>query len=199
MPPVEVPAIRSKRSAVGRPVRRSISASTRAGIRPRMPPPSIASTFTGAKTRDPPDLRAARVRQAAVTMTHLPKRLLILGSVAACVLGAAQPAAAQVQPAGTGEPAYTSSQQNKQFFEWPSSSGIDAYQVQFSYYENNSLKASPSYSAPNGATNYWADWDGVGTLAHGSTYGICAQGRYSLPNDPLFFADGPNSCSMGTM
>jgi hypothetical protein len=30
-------------------VRRSISSSTSAGISPRMPPPSIASTFTGAQ------------------------------------------------------------------------------------------------------------------------------------------------------
>jgi len=131
-------------------------------------------------------------------MTHLPKRLLILGSLA-CALGAAQPAAAQVQPAGSGEPAYTSSQQNKQFFEWPATSGIDGYQVQFSYYENNTLKANPTYPAPNGASSYWADWDGVGPLVHGGKYEICAQGRYSLPDDPLFFADGPNSCSMGTM
>ena len=37
------------------------------------------------------------------------------------------------------------------------------------------------------------------TLQHGGQYGICAQGSYSLPNDSLFFPDGPNSCSMGTM
>ncbi len=36
-------------------------------------------------------------------------------------------------------------------------------------------------------------------LQHGAQYGICAQGAYSLPNDSLFFPDGPNSCSMGTM
>ena len=83
MPPVEVPAIRSNSSAVGRPVRRSISASTRAGIRPRMPPPSIERTFMrAAKTRDPPDLRAGRPRQAGATMTHLSKRFLLLGAFA---------------------------------------------------------------------------------------------------------------------
>src|SRR5215210_707287 len=47
MPPVDVPAIRSNSSAVRRPVRRSISASTTAGISPRMPPPSIARILTG--------------------------------------------------------------------------------------------------------------------------------------------------------
>src|SRR5215210_4331833 len=197
MPPVEVPAIRSKRSAVGRPVRRSISASTRAGIRPRMPPPSIASTFTGAKTRDPPDLRAARVRQAAATMRLLPKRLLLLGTVA-CALGAAQTAAAQVQPAGTGEPAFTNSQQNTQWLEWPATSGADGYRVKYSYYENNALVTDPTYDMPNGASNQWANWSGVKTLQHGGQYGICAQGYWSLPNDSLFFPDGSNSCSLGT-
>ena len=45
MPPVEVPAIRSNRSAVCLPVRSSRFASTIAGITPRIPPPSIDSTF----------------------------------------------------------------------------------------------------------------------------------------------------------
>jgi hypothetical protein len=110
------------------------------------------------------------------------------------VLGAvAQPASAQVQPAGTGEPAYTSSTQNKQWFEWPATSGIDDYKVKFSYYENNALKADPTYPMPNGAGNVWSDWSGIGTLQHGGQYGICAQGYYSFPNDSLFFPDGPNS------
>jgi hypothetical protein len=41
MPPVEVPAMRSKSSQTGLPVRRSISESTIAGMMPRMPPPSM--------------------------------------------------------------------------------------------------------------------------------------------------------------
>jgi hypothetical protein len=130
-------------------------------------------------------------------MTHLPKRLLILGTVA-CALGVAQPAAAQVQPAGTGEPAYTSSQQNKQWFEWPATSGADGYRVKYSYYENNALAADPTYDSPNGASNQWADWNGVKPLVHGGQYGICAQGYFSFPGDSLFFPDGPNSCSTGT-
>src|SRR5919202_303511 len=48
--PVEVPATRSNSSAVLRPVRRSTSASTRAGMMPRIPPPSIASTRTRSAT-----------------------------------------------------------------------------------------------------------------------------------------------------
>jgi plastocyanin len=70
--------------------------------------------------------------------------------------------------------------------------------VKYSYYENNASVADPTYDAPTGASNQWANWSGVKTLQHGSQYGICAQGYWSLPNDSLFISDGPNSCSMGT-
>jgi PKD repeat protein len=126
-------------------------------------------------------------------------RLICLGAVA-CAVASAQPAAAQVQPAGTGEPAYTNSAQNTQFFEWPAQgAGIDGYQVQYRYYANNAEIASPTVNYGTGAGSTWANWSGVAALQHGAQYGICAQGRYSFTNDPLFFADGPNSCSMGTM
>jgi hypothetical protein len=71
--------------------------------------------------------------------------------------------------------------------------------VRFDHYENNALKASPSYTMTNGASNVWANWSGVATLQHGGQYGICAQGSYRLAGDSLFISDGPNSCSMGTM
>jgi hypothetical protein len=76
-------------------------------------------------------------------MTHLRKQILILGTVA-CVLGAVQTATAAVQPAGTGEPLYTNSAQNTQWFEWPSTSGIGGYRVQYSYYEDNAPVAQPT-------------------------------------------------------
>jgi hypothetical protein len=63
MPPVEVPAIRSTIVAIGRPVRASISASTSAGISPRMPPPSIASAFT--RARLPPRAAPGACQRAA--------------------------------------------------------------------------------------------------------------------------------------
>src|SRR5688500_15473246 len=126
-------------------------------------------------------------------------RLICLGAVA-CAVALAQPAAAQVQPAGTGEPLFTNSAQNTQFFEWPTQgSGIDAYQVQFRYYANNAEVASPTVNYGTGAGNAWANWSGVASLQHGGQYGVCAQGRYSFTNDSLFYPDGPNSCSMGTM
>ena len=125
-------------------------------------------------------------------------RMLCLG-VLACTVALAEPAAAQIQPAGTGEPAYTNSAQNTQWFEWPAVSGIDGYKARFDYYENNVLKASPNITTTNGATNQWANWSGVANLQHGGQYGICAQGSYSFPDDEMYFPDGPNSCSMGTM
>jgi plastocyanin len=124
---------------------------------------------------------------------------LCIGAVA-CAAAAAGPASAQVQPAGTGEPAFTNSAQNTQWFEWPASSGADAYRIRYDYYENNALRTSPVVNAPNASSgSSWANWSGVATLQHGAQYGICAQGQYSFPNDSLFFPDGPNSCSMGTM
>src|SRR6478609_8839839 len=124
--------------------------------------------------------------------------LLLLG-VILCAAFMAGPASAQVQPAGTGEPLYTNSNQNTQWLEWPATSGIDAYRVRYDYYENNALVANPTQSpAPNGATNMWANWSGVRTLQHGGQYGICAQGQFRFPNDPLWISNGPNSCAMGT-
>src|SRR6478752_10305990 len=130
-------------------------------------------------------------------MTAPSTKLLSL-LAALLVLAVAQPAAAQVQPAGTGEPLFTNSQQNTQWLEWPATSGADAYRIQYSYYANNALVANPINPANNGGSA-WANWSGVSVLQHGGQYGICAQGQYSLPNDSLFFPDGPNSCSMGTM
>jgi plastocyanin len=87
------------------------------------------------------------------------------------------------------------------WFEWPASPSADAYRIRFDYYENNALRpSSPTVNLPNvNAGSMWANWSGVATLRHGAQYGICAQGQYSFPDDSLFFPDGPNSCSMGTM
>jgi PKD repeat protein len=126
--------------------------------------------------------------------------ILFLGMAAFAAAATAGPASAQVQPAGTGEPAFTNSTQNTQWFEWPASPSADAYRIRFDYFENNTPKASPVFNAPNvNAGTSWANWSGVANLQHGGQYGICAQGQLSLPNDSLFFSDGPNSCSTGTM
>ena len=97
MPPVEVPAIRSNSSAVGRPVRRSISASTRAGIRPRMPPPSIERTFTAGKTRDSraprprPQLRDAGAQLAVGPVDQQHQHRGVDGQVAEQLVDAEEP------------------------------------------------------------------------------------------------------------
>src|ERR1051325_1380395 len=108
---------------------------------------------------------AARARLLAMRLT----RLICLGAIAGTLVPAAT-AAAQVQPAGTGEPTYTNSAQNTQWFEWPAGSGADAYKIRFDYYENNTLKASPTYTMTNGGTNVWANWSGVAPLQHGGQY-----------------------------
>lgn len=127
------------------------------------------------------------------------KQMAALVASVAVAGGVPASAPAQVRPAGTGEPAFTNSVQNTQWFEWSAQpAGIDAYQVEYSYYENNALRASQSATYGTAAGVAWEDWSGVATLQHGARYGICAQGRYSFTNDPLFYPDGPNSCSTGT-
>ena len=101
-------------------------------------------------------------------------------------------------PEGTGEPLYTSSTQNTQWFRTTVPSGADDYRLKVSYYANNALVTTVTV---NNATSgvFWANWSGVANLQHGGQYGICVQGEMSFPNDSLYFADGPNSCSAGTM
>ena len=111
---------------------------------------------------------------------------------------AAPTASAAVQPAGTGEPAFTNSTQNTQHFEWGSpGSGIDAYRLVYSYYRDDVLVTTITQNGVPLSGTSWADWAGIATLEEGRKYAICVQGYYSFPNDSLFFADGPNSCSMG--
>jgi hypothetical protein len=118
--------------------------------------------------------------------------------VTAAALVAAAPASAGVEPAGTGEPLYTNSTGNTQWFSHVVPSGTDDYRLRYRYYENSVLVHEAMVSAPTSGTT-WANWSGVRTLQEGSQYGICVQGEYSFPNDSLYFSDGPNSCSMGTM
>jgi hypothetical protein len=117
--------------------------------------------------------------------------------VLAAALAAAGPAAADVVPEGTGEPAYTNSTQNTQFFRVTEPGGIDDYRLKFSYYANNALVAEQTLNNAQPGV-IWANWSGVANLQHGGQYGICVQGYYSFPNDSLYIPDGPNSCSAGT-
>jgi len=140
-------------------------------------------------------------RGIAASMGSVNKRLLnplCILIVLAAALAAAGPAAADVVPEGTGEPAYTNSTQNTQWFRVTVPSGTDDYRLRYSYYANNALVNELTI---NGATSgvTWANWSGVASLQHGGQYGICVQGYYSFPNDSMYFSDGPNSCSMGTM
>jgi hypothetical protein len=121
----------------------------------------------------------------------------ILIVCAAAILAAAGPAAAEVVPAGTGEPLYTNSTQNTQWFQVTKPTGVGGYRLRYSYYANNALVTEVTVTnATSGLT--WANWSGVATLQHGGQYGICVQGEYTFPNDSLWIADGPNSCTMGT-
>ena len=125
------------------------------------------------------------------------KLLCSLIAAAAC-LALAGPAAAQVAPEGTGEPAYTNSAQNTQWFRYSQPAGTDAYRLKFMYYANSVLVKEENVSVTGSGTTF-ANWSGVATLQHGGQYGICVQGYYSFPDDAVYYPDGPNSCSMGTL
>ena len=72
-------------------------------------------------------------------------RILIVAALAAAVALAPASASAQVQPAGTGEPAFTRSAQNTQWVEWGATSGADGYRLRSDYHVNNcSSTATPS-------------------------------------------------------
>jgi len=118
--------------------------------------------------------------------------------VCAAALALAGPASAEVVPEGTGEPAYTSSTQNTQWFRTTVPSGIGSYRLKVSYYANNALVSEQTVNNVTSGV-FWANWSGVANLQHGGQYGICVQGQYTFPNDSLWISDGPNSCSMGTM
>ena len=98
---------------------------------------------------------------------------------------------------GTGEPAYTNSTQNTQWIRWQAPAEADAYRLHARYYRDNVQVSEVTWS-PGMSGTAWLNWSGVATLEHGRQYGICVTGEYSLPNDSLYFPDGPNSCSNGT-
>jgi hypothetical protein len=139
-------------------------------------------------------------RGIAASMARVNKRTLnslcILISLCAG-LAAAGPAAADVIPEGTGEPLYTSSAQNTQWFRTTVPSGVGSYRLKVSWYANNALVSEQTVNNVSSGV-FWANWSGVATLQHGGQYGICVQGQYTFPNDSLWISDGPNSCSMGT-
>ena len=140
-------------------------------------------------------------RGIAPNMGSVTKRLLnplCILIVLAAALAAAGPAAADVVPEGTGEPAYTNSTQNTQWFRTTVPSGTGSYRLKVSYYANNALVSEETVTNVSSGV-FWANWSGVATLQHGGQYGICVQGQYTFPNDSLWISDGPNSCSMGTM
>jgi PKD domain-containing protein len=123
------------------------------------------------------------------------RTLTCLVFLAALVVAA--PAAADVTVEGTGEPAFTNSTNNTQWIRWQAPEGNDGYRLHARYYRDNVQVHEFTWTVGASGTT-WIDWSGVATLEHGRQYGICVTGEFSLPNDSLWFSDGPNSCSNGT-
>lgn len=107
-------------------------------------------------------------------------------------------ASADVEVAGTGEPAFTKSTQNTQWVSWDSPSGSDAYRLHITYIKDSVQVSQFTLDAELSGGPMWINWADIAAVEHGHSYAICVQGRYSLPNDPLFFPDGSDSCANGT-
>ncbi len=130
-------------------------------------------------------------------------RRLAVAAIAAVSMLVPSSALADVEVAGTGEPAFTKpvNNTNTQWYSYDAPGGSDAYKLRVTYYKDGSeinQITTPELS-PNGATNQWVSWSGIAAMEDGHTYQICIQGSYSLPNDSLFFSDGPNSCTQGDL
>ena len=126
------------------------------------------------------------------------KRLTIAIALITAVLVPAAPASADVFVEGTGEPAFTKSNQNTQWVRWQAPSGVGAYRLRINYYENNALVKQETYNSPLSGTTS-VNWVGVrANLQEGSTYGICVEGQYQMPNDTLWFPDIYDSCDDGS-
>lgn len=121
------------------------------------------------------------------------RTLCILIATTAC-LALAAPAAAEVVPEGTGEPAYTNSTQNTQYIRWQNSQ-YDGYRLHFVYYRDSVQVHDFRMNVSTSGGTMWADWAGVATLEEGRQYAICVQGERLLSG--MWFPDGASSCSAG--
>ncbi|MDX6587100.1 MAG: hypothetical protein QOI31_1573 [Solirubrobacterales bacterium] len=129
------------------------------------------------------------------------RRFAGIAVVAASMLAPAS-ALADVDVAGTGEPAFTKpgpTNTNTQWYSYDVPGGSDGYKLEVTYFKDG-VEVN-QFTTPDlglsGATNQWVNWNGIQTLEEGHAYEICIQGLFSLPNDSLYFDDGDDSCSDG--
>lgn len=116
-----------------------------------------------------------------------------VATAAVCAI-AAPAAQAGVSVMGTGEPAFTNSSTNTQWVQWTSNGD---YRLEFDHYVNsaNVAKAGPYQVGQSGST--WVNWSGVAgvstPLQEGSTYTICALGRWN-DGTGTYWPDSLSSC-----
>ena len=127
------------------------------------------------------------MRSTPLTDTHRLRRLLAaaLGAVLAATIASltlAAPATAVVYVEGSGEPAFTRSTTNTQWIRWQGSPSYATYKVEFDHYVNGTFSGMQSMNVgANSTGTSWVNWSGVvNQLVEGSTYGICAYGRYTI-------------------
>lgn len=126
------------------------------------------------------------------------RRITLIAVVAAALAGlAAAPAGALVSIAGTGEPAFTNTTTNTNWFTYQGD-GFSTYRVRFRYFVAGNPNPVSDVASGNlgnpGSTTTWANWTGVvNTLVEGSTYSICTQGETQDLFFPTWVAPTTNS------
>ena len=103
------------------------------------------------------------------------KRALLCAVVATLTLSA--PAGAVVYIDGTGEPAFTNTTTNTQWFRWQGSSAFEQYRIEADYYvgTDNVKHENGGLVAPNGSGTFSLGWQSV---QEATSYMICSYGRY---------------------
>ncbi len=97
------------------------------------------------------------------------------------VLASAPAAQAGTYSVGTGEPAFTNTTTNTNWFSY-SGNGFDGFRVNVLYFTGASSSPYSTITSGNlgnpALTTTWANWQGViNTLSEGVTYGMCVNGE----------------------
>jgi hypothetical protein len=112
---------------------------------------------------------------------------------------------ASTSVAGSGEPLFTNTTTNTYHFGFNRFSSYGSFRLRFSYYQGaanifNEYTAFIGSSGVASTGNAFANFTGVvNTLVSGTTYGVCANGQYSIVGDPTEFPEALASCSSSTI
>lgn len=134
------------------------------------------------------------------------RRLLLLSTLAlACALALPAAVPASTSIAGTGEPIFTRTTTNTHWFGYNRFSSYGTFRLRVSYYAGaaNVHNEWTGYIGSSGVAltgQAYADFAGVvNTLQHGTSYGVCVNGNYTIVGDFTEFPEANASCSNTTI